>query len=284
MNLRDLGDRGASVLNIPLKNLIVETDSTKPGFNIRTDYGDIDSLAREIAARGQLTPMRIRLSDDHTKAVIISGHRRRRAIDLANEKYGAKIDTVKCLPEEKGTNEETRIVDMFMDGTGKELTALEQAEAVRRLQAFNWNLNKIAKAIGRSTTKVKQLLDLNGASNQLRTAVEKGLISTSAALELASAPKEKQDEVLKNLGSAIFTAAKTPKGRVSTKKAVSVKDVQKAVRGVVPTVSTTPIRENMTRVDAIIKSGKNPVFYRGVRYGLELAMTGKNVSDKILAS
>ena len=176
--LRDLGKRGTDVLNIPLKNLIVETDPTKPGYNIRKDYGDIDDLARQIAARGQLTPMRVRLSDDRTKAVIVSGHRRRLAIEMANNKYGTKIETVKCLPEEQGTNEETRIVDMLMDGTGKELTALEQAEAVRRLQGFNWPIGKIAKSIGRSTDKVKQLLDLNGASHKLRTAVEKGLIST----------------------------------------------------------------------------------------------------------
>jgi ParB-like chromosome segregation protein Spo0J len=280
MTLRDIAtSRGGEVLCIDLSKLTIQE-----GFNLRQDYGDIDELARQIAEVGQRTPMKIRLSDDHDSAVIIDGHRRMQAIAIANAKYGAKIETAKCIAEERGANEETRIVEMFMSGVGKELTALEQAEAVCRLQGFNWPLDKIAKTIGRSATKVKQLLDLHGSSKELRNAVQKGLMSTTAALELAGAPPEKQKEVLKNLGSAVFTAAKTPKGRVSKKKAVSVQDVKKAVKGIPSTVSSKPIKENMTRVDGIIKAGKNLVFYRGVRYGLELAMTGKAVSDKILAA
>jgi ParB/RepB/Spo0J family partition protein len=262
MQLRDMGTRTTSVIRLPIDKVTID-----PEFNVRTDYGDVEELARSIAENGQLDPGRVRLSDDGSTAVLVEGHRRFRAIEIANTKYGAGIEAFLCLPEEKGTNEETRIVGMFVRNSGKPLTLLEQAEAVRRLQIKQWEIGRISKTLGKSNAFINQLLALQGASANLRTAVNNNLISPTAALKLAGQPVAKQKAILEKVETTISSVTKASK-----KKAVKVQDVEAAVRGTPTVVSTKKIRDMLNEIDALIKEGKRTAQWEAVRYGLELAL------------
>jgi ParB-like chromosome segregation protein Spo0J len=264
MALKDLGTRASETLRIDLQNVSVE-----PKFNIRTDYGDIDELARQIAENGQRVPGKVRLSDDGKSAVLVDGHRRYKAIAIANEKHGAKIDSFLCIPEEKGANEESRVVDMFMYGTGKPLTLLEQAEAVTRLQKYGWAIAKISKTIGKSAAYVNQLLTLNGSTHSLREAVKKNTISPTAALKLATATPAKQESVLEKVQDTLSSAT-APKGTTPKKKQVlKVKDVEKAMTGTPMNISAKSIKDLISKVES--KSEENAT-WKAVKYGLELAL------------
>jgi ParB-like chromosome segregation protein Spo0J len=270
--LRELGQRGASIIRMPLNQINVITDPNDPNFNLRTDYGDIDELARQIVESGQQEPGKVRLSDDGKCAVLVEGHRRLKAIQIANEKLNAGIDVFLCLPEDKGTNAETRIVEMFVrNSSGKPYTILEQAEAIRRLQNKQWDVSKIAKSICKTGAYVNQLLCLQGSSSKLRDAVRKNTISSSAALKLAAAPITKQEDVLGKVQEAI-SPAKTPKGKISKKKPIKVKDVERELKGVTATVSTRKIRDTITEVNKLIEGGKKASQWKAVKYGLELAL------------
>jgi len=265
MAVRDMGTRAADLIRVNLKNITID-----PGYNVRQDMGDLDELARQIAENGQCVPGKVRPSEDGKSAILVDGHRRYKAIQLANEKHGAKIETFLCTTEEKGANEESRIVDMFMYNTGKALTLLEQAEVVVRLQKYGWAIAKIAKTIGKHKDYIDKLLVLNGSTHSLREAVRKGSVSPTAALMLAGAAAAKQESVLEKIQTATAT---TPKGNKSKAKALKVKDVEKALKGLPATVSTKKIRDIEKEVEALIAIGKHVSTWKAVQYGLQLAMT-----------
>jgi ParB/RepB/Spo0J family partition protein len=278
MQLRDMGTRTTNVLSLPLDKITID-----PEFNVRVDYGDIPELAKQISENGQHEPGRVRLSDDGTCAVLVEGHRRFKAIQYANEKLNAGIDGFLCLPETKGTNEETRIVGMFMSNSGKPLTLLEQAEAVRRLQNKAWDIARIAKTIGKSSAFINQLLTLQGASTNLREAVGKNIISPTAALKLAAQPVAKQKSVLEKVQSTITAATTTtPKGNVSKKKAVKVKDIEAEVRGTPTSISSKKIRDLLKEIDTLIGEGKRKAQWEAVKYGLQLALGKEKLDPSVL--
>jgi len=262
MRVRDLGARAADMYRLPLSVVTVD-----PTFNKRTDYGDMDELARQIAAVGQRVYGKVRLSDDGQSAVLIDGHRRLKAIQIANEKYGAKIETFLCMAEEKGANEESRIVDMFMFGTGKPLTLLEQAEAIKCLQGYGWDIAKIAKTLGKTAPYISQLLTLNGSSHALREAVKKNTISPTAAIKLATTPVSKQEAILDKIQATL-----SPDTTHTKKRTVKVKDVEKELKGIPASISSKKIRDIEKEVESLIKAGKQTPLWKAVRYGLQLAM------------
>ena len=272
MSVRELGTRAACLIRVALDKITID-----PGHNVRQDMGDLDEFAKQIAQNGQCVPGKVRPSEDGKSAILVDGHRRYKAILLANEKHGAKIETFLCTTEEKGANEETRTVDMFMYNTGKPLTLLEQAEVVVRLQKYGWSITKIAKSLGKSVTYIGSLLTLNSSTHTLREAVRKGTVSPTAALMLATATTEKQESVLETVRTA--TAPTTPKsGKVSKAKALKIKDVEKALKGLPAMISSKKIRDIEKAVEALIKAGKCVGTWKDVRYGLQLAM-GKETLD-----
>jgi len=257
--IQDIATSRGTVYKVPFGKLAVED-----GFNVREDYGDVEELARQIAENGQKTPMIVRLSDDASKVVIIDGHRRHQAIELANKKYDASIKEVACINEERGANEESRIVDMFVLGSGKPLTLLEQAEAVKRLLDYQWKPAQVAKKIGKTQSFISQLLNLQGATHELREAVRKGTISPTAAIKLSAAPADQQKEILKQVHALGLNGGAIQK--------IKVKDVEKATKGVPSTVSSKKIKTLISEVKVKIKEEDDSRNWEDVQYGLQLAI------------
>ena len=270
-----------------LYRVILGNFSIKEGFNVREDYGDIDEMAKSIAENGQKVPLRVRFEDN--KVVVVDGHRRLKAINVANEKYGAEIKTATCVKEEQGTSEEDRCVDLFTCNTGKPLTVIEQAAVVKRLVDYHWSSPDIAKKIGKTSAYINSLLSLNGSSKILRDAVRKGFVCPTAAIKLAAAPKAKQEAVLEKLsimqeGPAEPQEAKAGKaGAKASKpakvKKLKVKDVEKATKGSASMVSSKKIRDAIKQVEAIIANGKRVGQWKAVLYGLHIALGQETVND-----
>jgi len=247
-------------------NLIpVDKITVDPSFNVRTEYGDIEGLAADIAENGLHQPLKVWVSSG--SVILVDGHRRLRAIQYAREHLKAPIDAVYCLTENTGSNEETRLLEMFSTGTHtKPLTPMEQAKVFKRLIDLNWSVPKIAKQTGFGEPKVRSLLDLNGASSELRQAVVEEKISPSAAASLAKCSPEEQQRVL--------SGAKGSKVRVA--------DVQRARTGKVYTMSTVKLQQYLDRTKEAVrkrKAEKRPVdFVLGMQAGLAVAMGKRKFS------
>jgi ParB/RepB/Spo0J family partition protein len=229
----------------------------REGDNLRVDYGDIDTLARQLADQGQLKPFEVRMSDSGETAEIIDGHRRYRAMSIAEKLYGADFSKVKCLPERKGANEQTRVLDMLISGDSKPLNALEQAEGFRRLIGYNMTVEEIAKHIGRGVSYVNDILQINSADQSVRDGIKKNRISTTAARKIAKAPVETQREVMES------------KPETET---IRTGDVEQKLRGHSANVSGKRI-ESSLKTAMIKRSGaEREQYWEGVVFGLRVAL------------
>lgn len=125
-----------------------------PTYNVRhldtpEAQEKLSELSRDIAANGVKVPLEIRLGDNN-QVILVAGHRRLRAT-LAAIKDGADIVSVPAIAEAKTTNEAERVLALHTSNTGEPLAPLERAEIVRRLLAYNWTRENIAKRMGYAT-------------------------------------------------------------------------------------------------------------------------------------
>lgn len=250
-----------------LYKLPVDKVQVEEGFNVRQDYGDIQELAQSISEVGQRVPVRVRMENGH--AILVDGHRRLKAIQYANEHLKTSISTILAINEERGANEETRILDLFLCNNGKPLTVIEEALAVKRLVDFQWKPTDIAKKLGKSPSYISSLLSLNSATHLLRDAVKKGYILPTAAFKLVTAPKEKQEEILKDLSDIQSNPTNNKKHHIT------VGEVEKATKGAPSVIGTKPIRSAITEVQKLIKEGKNEAMWKAVLYGLQISIGSK---------
>jgi ParB/RepB/Spo0J family partition protein len=275
ITLKSLSEDRKDMFLIPLENIKEEE-----GYNVREDFGDLDELASSLAKNGQKEPLTVRMSSEDKTAILVNGHRRIRAFVIANDKYSASFKAAWCIPEEKGANEESRIFDLFTRNSGKPLTPMEQAAAVKKLVDFNWKIKDVAAKIGKPVKYVNNILELCSASKDLRNAVQSGFISTTAAVMLAKAPISKQVSVINKI-KELQSDGKDKKDK-DKKAHVSVSEVEKEVIGTPTMISSRSIKDIIKQVSDIIKENKEDKEQKGkweaVKYGLELSL-GKKTLD-----
>lgn len=159
----------------------------RAGGNIRSDYGDLTELAISIFHNGIIMPMRgYRVSDDKKfDFETFDGHRRLAAGELLVKgfehdgiKYKADFVRAKIIiVREDRYSDEQIILDMITTNSGKTLTPVEQAEAIRRLGALGWKPVDIAARFGKTVRFVENLKLLAGAPLRIREIVSNGIIS-----------------------------------------------------------------------------------------------------------
>lgn len=141
---------------------------------------DIEEIARSILTRG-FDPDRALLVRKLPSGrwMVTDGHKRRRAVLRAIE-LGAKIATVPCRSEERGTNDEARAI-LRLRAPGRELSPLEAATDIRRLMGWGWSDAKIAAELGKKPDWIARCLDLAAAPIEVRAAVRDQQISPTEA-------------------------------------------------------------------------------------------------------
>jgi len=257
MSLKSISEGRKDMFDVRLECLI-EDDN-----NQREDYGDLEGLAMSISKEGQRKPMEIRM-DGKEQAIITDGHRRFRAIKIANEKFGAQITSARCIHEDKGTNEETRIINRLVSNDGKQFGALEEARAYKLLINYNWSEKQIADHIGKPVVYVKERLELNSAPHEIRTAVRKKRIAPTAATRLSKASPDKQKKVL-----------------ASPNKKIGQKDVEKVTRGKQYNLSVKEIEKKRGDVETLWKNSdlKGKRFWSLVLNGVDVALGNLTIQE-----
>lgn len=180
----------SDLFKVPFANLrLVE------GLNIRADYGDIQQLAESIKINGLKVPLSgYRQGEEF---FIVDGHRRYQALTILHEQG---VDVIApFLLEQRGTNEEQRIINMVLSNEGKPLNPLELAEGVRRLLAYGWSQKDIASKMAMSPAYVNRLNLLNTAPKKFIKLIASGEISSSLALQVIG--EEKVEEFMQKYES-----------------------------------------------------------------------------------
>lgn len=158
-------------------------------FNPREDFGDLDSLARQIVARGGIQrPLEVAYNATENRHDLIDGERRLKALAIAIEKHGltgkAKLVPVKLVGREHKPKDS--VLATLIANDGKPLNILEQATAIKRLHdEHGMKPDEIAAQIGKSRPHVTACLKLvDDAAPELRQEIKKGTLSSTMALDI----------------------------------------------------------------------------------------------------
>ena len=184
----------------------------RAGGNIRTDYGNSDGsfeeLVKSIEANGIIVPIRAyRDKENEGQWIAIDGHRRLTAAMKLVEEKGLTIRAKVITVDSRKVSDEQLIIDMVVTNSGKPLSPIEMAEAVRRLINYGYSAKDVAIKFGKSTHLVRNLELLASAPKRLRDLVAQNRISYWHVLDIL---KESPDfnEATKKIEEALSLSIK----------------------------------------------------------------------------
>lgn len=196
----------------------------EPGFNLRVEGDEleesIDALAEFIFAGGQIPALEVRPRAEGGMWVV-DGHRRRRAY--------LKLDQAGRLPRAPSKenpevmeawvsivafdgNDADRVARVITSQEGKKLSALELADGYKRLLAFGWTLDQIAKKVGKTRQHVEQVMTLGNANTDVQLLVASGQVSATTAVQVV---RQHGEDAGKVLGGELQKAHATGKKKVT---------------------------------------------------------------------
>jgi len=175
--------------------------------NVRfeSNYGDIESLADNIQAKGLLTPLCVEKQEDGNYA-IISGHRRYAALMLLVDRGVIKLENkISCIVEQFQSDIE-RVAAKLLANDGQPLTADEWAAEIGRLAETGASVRDIAAALGKNETYVSTMKTTWERMNPAaRDIIKSGKVSMSLAIVMS---RKTLSPTVASLGVSIAAAVK----------------------------------------------------------------------------
>ncbi|MDN4645381.1 ParB/RepB/Spo0J family partition protein [Arthrobacter sp. PsM3] len=151
--------------------------------NVRNDVGIVTDLANSITAQGIMQPLVVAPLTSRSTGVtyvIIAGHRRHAAAQLAN------LEVLPCVIREDLNTEPKQLEAMLVENTQRtDLTVTEEAEAYQSLLEFDgYTVKSVAKATGRSQSLVRSRIALTKLSEDAKGKLEDRTLNVDQALVL----------------------------------------------------------------------------------------------------
>lgn len=217
--IKDGDVRRADAMRVRLEDL-----NEEPGFNLRIEGDALESsielLAEFIANGGQISPLEVRPRADGG-VWIVDGHRRRRAM--------LKLDQAGRLPRTPNKdnpeileawvpviafegNDADRVARIISSQENEKLSPLELAEGYKRLRAFGWAPEQIAKKVGKTRQHVEQVLTVGNANTDVQSLVAAGHVSATTAAQVV---REHGEGAGKVLGAELEKAQASGKKKVT---------------------------------------------------------------------
>ena len=212
--IRENSKRGEEVVKIQISKVKV-----REGFNVRTDYGDIESLAKSIIENGQVVPARVDAMADGT-FLLTDGHRRFKALQHILEQ-GSDEPLLKAIVNASRTTEEERILQMFVTQDNKPLTQLEVCELIKRLINLGHDQTSVAKKIGKSIAYVSTMLSVANERQEVKQLISEGKVSVNTVLTAKREIPSESERVEKFRKAVAQAESETPSGRIK----ISAEDI-----------------------------------------------------------
>ena len=219
------------IYKIDPRNIVVED-----GFNSREDFGDIDTLAKQIEENGILNPISVVPFKDESgneKYRLIDGERRYRAVMSLLDR-GVTIDRIPALFQPKSADQKALLVQQIIRNEGKGFNEMELAIAYKKLLDEGMTKEEIAEKIaGGKHSKVNYCLGHLNRDKRIQKLIADGKVSGVLVRQIYSAHgKDDKDGAVKELlelaervEGKIETDGNSKKAR-ATKKDLLSNDVQ----------------------------------------------------------
>lgn len=155
---------------------------TRPGFNPRHEV-DTDGLLASVREHGILVPLTVTRNDDGY--YLLAGERRFTAAILAD------LEWVPVLIREPGDTENVEadelIVALSENLHRKDLTAVEEAHAIKRLQQLGYSsVRQLATKLGFTQKRIKERIVINECPPEIQESLHKGELNLGTAPTFAS--------------------------------------------------------------------------------------------------
>ena len=197
----------SKIRDIPLTEI---DDFPDHPFKVRDDE-DMAQLIESIKERGVITPATVRQKEDG-RYELISGHRRKRACELAG------FDTLRCevvdlnrdeatilmvesnyqrsqiLPSEKAYAYKMRLEAMKRQGQRTDLTSTPLVEKLAGKDALS--VSRIGEEVGESREQIRRYIRLTNLVPELLEFVDEGRIKMRPAVELSYLDEDCQRDVV----------------------------------------------------------------------------------------
>ena len=216
-------NRLPKIYDIPLTEI---DDFPNHPFKVREDE-DMDQLVESVKSRGVITPITLRQKEDG-RYEIVSGHRRKRASELAGlETIPAEIKELTrdeaiilmvesnfqrstILPSEKAFAYKMRLEAMKRQGHRTDLTS----DPVGPKLGTRSN-EELSKVVGESETQIKRYIRLTELEPELLDLVDEGKIGLRPAVEISYLNDIEQQDLIEaiDLADATPSHAQTIKMR-----------------------------------------------------------------------
>ena len=207
-------NRLPKIYDIPLSEI---DDFPGHPFKVRDDE-DMMQLVESVKERGVITPITLRRKDDD-RYEIVSGHRRKRACELAGLKtvpaeikeltrdeaiilmVESNLQRSVILPSEKAYSYKMRLEAMKRQGQRTDLTS----SPVGMKSEGKQSLDIIGEAAGDSRNQVHRYIRLTELEPELLDMVDEGRIALRPAVELSCLDKGEQHELVDAIEASVAT-------------------------------------------------------------------------------
>lgn len=184
----------AEVVQVPLEYLVLAPENTRQ----EPDPETLEALKASIREQGLLQNL-VGYEAGERVLVVAGGHRLRALQALAAEGHPVGEVPVRLVAREKAL-----LLSVAENLQRKDLSPLEEAEAVASLERAGLSPEAIARELGRSLTFVRGRLQVaKGLSKSWRAALHARAIPFALAAELAELPEEEQESLFERHGTAL---------------------------------------------------------------------------------
>lgn len=200
-----------TVVNIPLSQL---HDFPDHPFKVRDDE-KMEETVESVKAYGVLVPAIVRQRPDG-EYEIVSGHRRKRASELAGLSelpaivrdldddaatiimVDSNLQRENILPSERAAAYKMKLEALKRQGARTDLTSRQVGE---KLEKPNWSVSQVAKDAGDSERQVQRYIRLTELQPELQEMVDTGKIAMTPAVEISYLKPKEQELLLETIDS-----------------------------------------------------------------------------------
>lgn len=188
------------------------------GFNSRTDFGDIEDLAAQIAEQGVLNPVTvIPIKDENGVETyqLVDGERRYRAcMHIINN--GGDIARIPAIFIPKNTSKDELLIQQVMRNEGKPFSEYEYGVAFNKFIKLGYERKEIAKKFGVKSWKVDCFLAHLSRDERVQELMKSGKVNGVDVRHIYQSSKS-EEKAVETILKLVNKAEETNKKKISLK-------------------------------------------------------------------